>query len=230
VELRLVDGFEVLCGGERVELPLTAQRLVAFLALQERPLQRGYVAAKLWLDTLEEKAAGSLRSAIWRVRKTEIPLICTPDTRLALDPDVQVDLSAASALARQLIGDAADLDPWPVDLVPLQGEILPDWYDDWLVIERETHRQLRLHALEALAARLTVAGRYGEAVEVAMSAIAGEPLRESAHRALCRVYVTEGNASEALRHAELYRELLEAQLGLEPSPQFQQLVADLTPG
>jgi DNA-binding SARP family transcriptional activator len=230
VELRLVNGFELRYAGETVELPLTAQRLVAFLALQDRPLQRGYVAAKLWLDTLEEKASGSLRSAIWRVKQTEVPLLRTPDTRLALDPGVQVDLSAAAGLARTLIRDAAGIDPPAVDLVPLKGEILPDWYDDWLVIERETHRQLRLHALEALAARLTEIGRYGEAVEVAMAAIAGEPLRESAHRTLCRVYISEGNATEALRHAELYRELLLAQLGLEPSPQFRALVAGVTPG
>jgi DNA-binding SARP family transcriptional activator len=230
VELRLVNGFELCCAGETVELPLTAQRLVAFLALQERPMQRGSVAAKLWLDAIEERAFGSLRSAIWRVKQTEIPLIRTPDTRLALDPDVQVDRSAAAGLARLLISDAADVDPWQADLVPLRGEILPDWYDDWLVIERETHRQLRLHALEALAVRLTDAGRYGEAVEVAMSAIAGEPLRESAHRTLCRIYLSEGNASEALRHAELYRELLMTQLGLHASPQFEELVGGLTPG
>jgi DNA-binding SARP family transcriptional activator len=228
VELRLVNGFEVRCAGEPVELPLTAQRLVAFLALHERPMQRGYVAGKLWLDTGEERAFGSLRSAIWRVKQTAIPLIRTPDTRLALDPSVRVDLAEANGLARRLISDA-EVDQWPLDLVPLKGEILPDWYDDWLVIERETHRQLRLHALEALAVRLTQTGRYGEAVEVAMAAIAGEPLRESAHRTLISVYLREGNPSEALRHAELYRELLETQLGLSPSPQLQRVVAGLTP-
>src|SRR5262245_52524364 len=72
VELRLVNGFEVLADGELVALPLTAQRLVAFLALQERPLQRAYVAARLWLDASEERAAGSLRSAVWRVHQSEV--------------------------------------------------------------------------------------------------------------------------------------------------------------
>jgi DNA-binding SARP family transcriptional activator len=229
VELRLVNGFELCCAGETVELPLTSQRLVAFLALQERPIQRSYVAAKLWLDAIEERAFGSLRSAIWRIKRTQIPVIRTPDTRLAIDPAVEVDFSAAAGLARLLISDAADVYPWPVDLAPLRGEILPDWYDDWLVIERETHRQLRLHALEALAVRLMDAGRYAEAIEAALSAIAGEPLRESAHRTLCGIYVSEGNASEALRHAELYRALLMSQLGLHASPEFEQLIGGLTP-
>jgi DNA-binding SARP family transcriptional activator len=230
VELRLVQGFEVLHRGESIELPLLAQRLVAFLALQERPRQRAYVAATLWIDTAPERAFASLRSAIWRVRQSGAPLICAPDTRLALDPDVQVDLAAALELARRLLGDDTECDVRSDDLVPLKGEILPDWYDDWLMIERETHRQLRLHALEALAVRLTNAGRFGEAVAAAMAAVEGEPLRESAHRVLCQVYLAEGNVSEALRSVELYRELLMSELGLRPSPQFERLVAGVTPG
>jgi DNA-binding SARP family transcriptional activator len=230
VELRLVNGFEVLHGGERIELPLTAQRVLAFLALQERPMQRGWVAAKLWLETSEERAYGSLRSAIWRVKQTGLPLIRTPDTRLALDPEVQTDLAAALALARLLLRDDATAELRLDELAPLRGEILPDWYDDWLVMERETHRQLRLHALEALAVRLAGAGRHPEAIEAAMAAIAAEPLRESAHRTLCRVFLAEDNATEALRHAQLYRELLGAQLGLNPSPRFAALVAGVTRG
>jgi DNA-binding SARP family transcriptional activator len=230
VEVRLVNGFELLHGGEPVELPLTAQRLVAFLALQQRPLQRAYVAAKLWLDTTEDRAAGSLRSALWRVKQSEVELVRAPDTRLVLDPEVQVDIAGALATARLLLGDDAAVDVRPAELVALRGEILPDWYDDWLMMERETHRQLRLHALEALAARLGAAGRFGEAVEAAMAAIAGEPLRESAHRTLCRVYLAEGNATEALRHANLYRELLWGELALRPSAHFEELVAGVTPG
>lgn len=227
VELRLVNGFEVLVGGVPVELPLTAQRVVAFLAVQERPVQRVYVAGKLWIDTSEERAFGSLRSALWRLRQSEVPLVRSLDTRLAIEPSVRVDLVEAVALARLLISGAGELAVDAGDLSPLRGEILPDWYDDWLLIEREAHRQLRLHALEALAVRLAAAARYGEAVDAAMGAVAGEPLRESAHRTLVRVYLAEGNASEALRHVRLFRELT-AQIGVAPSPQFEELVAGLT--
>ena len=110
----------------------------------------------------------------------------------------------------------------------LTGELLPDWYDDWLLIEREKYRQLRLHALEALATQLTALARYGEAAETALTAIAGEPLRESAHRVLIRVHLAEGNPSEALRHYRLFRELLLTELGLEPSEQIAELVGGLT--
>lgn len=39
------------------------------------------------------------------------------------------------------------------------GELLPDWCDDWLVVDREQRHQMRLHALEQLSDRLAAAGR-----------------------------------------------------------------------
>jgi hypothetical protein len=54
------------------------------------------------------------------------------------------------------------------------ADLLPDWYDDWVPIEAEDWRQLRLHALEVLAGRLMAADRWGEAA----CAAAAEPLKE----------------------------------------------------
>ena len=55
----------------------------------------------------------------------------------------------------------------------------------------------------------------------------GEPLRESAHRALIRVHLAEGNAGEALRQYDLYAGMLWRQLGLGPSPLIEELVRPL---
>ena len=166
----------MLVDGEPVGLPLTAQRVVAFLALQQRPLQRSYVAAKLWLETSEERAAGSLRSAVWRVHRSETPLVRTLDTRLVLDPGVRVDLAEALATARLLLlSDESEVELGTVDLTALKGEILPDWYDDWLMMERETVPAAAAARAggDGGAARLTAVRRFGEAIEAAMAAIAG---------------------------------------------------------
>ena len=217
IEVRLMDGFELVSGGVPVPCPLTAQRLLAFLGLHDRPLQRLFVAGKLWTDSTEERALASLRSAIYRANRPIAALVRVADSRLSLGPDVRVDVRAASAHAHALIeGEGCECRPGPL----LDGELLPDWYDDWLIIERERFRQLRLHGLEALSRRLLEHRRFGEAAEAALSAIAGEPLRESAHRALIRVHFAEGNPSEALRHFELFRRMLHDELGLAPSPQL----------
>jgi DNA-binding SARP family transcriptional activator len=109
----------------------------------------------------------------------------------------------------------------------LSLDLLPDWYDDWAVADAEEWRQLRLHALDALAGRLTAAGRFADATSAALAAVKAEPLRETAHAALIRVYLAEGNRAEALTAYEHYRELLSSELGLEPTGRIQALIQDL---
>ena len=109
----------------------------------------------------------------------------------------------------------------------LRGELLPGWYEDWVLLERERLRQLRMHALEVLADKLVCVGRFGEAVQAAMAAVAAEPLRESARRAVVRVHLAHGNVAEAVREYEAFRELLADELGVAPSPQLECLMRGL---
>ena len=102
-------------------------------------------------------------------------------------------------------------------IVILSSDLLPGWYDDWVLIEAEDWRQIRLHALETLASRLTAAECWGQAADAARAAVRAEPLRESAHAALIQVHLAEGNQSEAMRQFTRYRTLLHAELGLEPT-------------
>jgi DNA-binding SARP family transcriptional activator len=228
LELRLLNGFEFLDDGQPVFFPLGVQRLLAFLALNDRALQRLYVAGKLWLDTTEERAFANLRSTLWRANQSGHRLVSAVSSQLALSVEVRVDVHAARAQGRRLVDGLAAVDELTLDRLVLAGELLPDWYDDWVLVERERYRQLALHALEALSGRLVELGRYGEAAEAALAAIAGEPLRESAHRTLIAVHVAEGNVGEALRQYEVYRDMLDEGLNLTPSPRLEALVEELT--
>lgn len=224
--LTLLGGFELRSDGEHVALSTSAQRLLAFVALRERPLQRSYVAGSLWLDSAEERAAANLRSALWRLHGCGIQLVHCMGPQLSLDPDLVVDLREAEQLAHRVLDrtNGGDLD---VDASLLSGDLLPDWYDDWVLTEAEDWRQLRLHALEALAGHLTTAGRWGEAAGAARAAVRAEPLRESGHAALIQVHLAEGNQSEAVGEFARYRTLLRAELGLEPTSRLHELVRDL---
>lgn len=221
VALRLLDGFDVEVGGRPVRLPLGAQRVVAFVALHERALQRLYVAGSLWLDSPEARAAANLRSALWRIQRLAPSLLDVDARTLRLGARVGVDLRDAERLARaELDGDGSGIGVLGVDL-------LPDWYEDWVLIERERFHQLRLRALEAACRRLTEEGRLDEALEAGLMALAAEPLRESAHRTLVCLHLAAGNAVEARRQYQLCRHLLRSQLGLEPSERMRELVRDL---
>ena len=211
-------------------LPGGSQRLLAFLALRERSVTRTAAAGTLWPEASEEHAHASLRSALSRLTLIAHEAIVVSFNDIRLADDVLVDIREARALAHRLInpgetereGDLSDR-----AIAALSEELLPDWYDDWAVAEAEDWRQLRLHALDALAERLTAAGRYADATSAALAAVKAEPLRETAHAALIRVYLAEGNRAEALAAFEHYRALLHAELGLEPTPQLQELVRSL---
>lgn len=222
MQVRLLHGFELRCGGQTVELPLSSQRLVAFLALHNRPLLRVYVAGSLWIDASEERSHANLRSALWRLRQTGHFVVDATPSHLSLGQGVEVDVHRVLALSRGLLRDpSGGLDQ------ELTGDLLPDWYDDWLELERERLRQLRLHALEAVAERLLADRRYGEAVEAGLAAVEADPLRESAHRLLVRVYLAEGNWGEALRQYRVFCGRLRDELGLRPSGQMEELVRPL---
>ncbi|XUL93960.1 AfsR/SARP family transcriptional regulator [Streptomyces galilaeus] len=98
------------------------------------------------------------------------------------------------------------------------GELLPGWDEDWVLFERERLRQLRLHALDAVAHQLLGQGMHALALEAALESVRAEPLRESAHRAVVAVHLAEYNVLEAARHYRAFRALLRDELGIEPSP------------
>jgi DNA-binding SARP family transcriptional activator len=227
--LRLLDGFELLLDGESLSEPLSVQRLLAFLALHDRPPRRVYVAGRLWPETTEVRAFANLRSTLWRAHRCGHQLVEPANSHLRLAADVQVDVHRATADARLLIDGSAEGTDQDPQRFALLSQLLPDWYDDWVDIERERYRQLGLHALEMLAGRLTAQGRSGEAADAAVAAIAGDPLRESAHRSLIRVHLAERNPSEALRQYRSYRAMLSEQLGLNPSDAMEELVSGLMP-
>jgi DNA-binding SARP family transcriptional activator len=220
LRLGLLDSFEIVRDGSCVQLPMSVQRVVAFVALKRHPVLRPHAAGSLWPESSESRAAASLRSALWRLRRCECEVIDAAGAQLRLAGDVSVDLYDALELARDVLAgrDGDVLDP-----TPLAAELLPDWYDDWVLVEREYFRQVRLRALETLCERLTDALRLDEALTMGLAALKGEPLRESAHRALIRLYLVQGNVCEALRQYRLCCRLLRP-LGVEPSDQIRALV------
>jgi DNA-binding SARP family transcriptional activator len=206
---------------------LRVQRLVAFLALFPRPLHRAYVAGRLWLDASQEHAFGSLRVAVWCLRRCDPPIIEASPTHVALARSVRVDTHELRACSERVLREPGPVAPRDVDQLVRAGDLLPDWYDDWVLAERERLLQLRLLALETAAENLLSDGRYTEAEIAARAALTAEPLRETACLLLMRVCLELGNAAEASNCFRRFRSLLWQELQLEPSQRAQQLLARL---
>jgi DNA-binding SARP family transcriptional activator len=225
VGLMLLDGFRLAHGGQTISVPLSAQRVLVCVALRDLPVLRSFVAGSLWEDTGEERAHANLRSALWRLGCCGPDLVTPSGRHLALADSVSVDFRDAERFARTVLEDPAA----PAScrgLRLLASDLLPDWYDEWVVLERERYRQLRLRALETLSERCLTAGRADAALEAGFAAVTADPLRESAHRAVIRVHIAEGNACEAIRQYELFQGIL-GRVGLEPSERMHELIGAL---
>lgn len=227
VRLRLLKGFKLHRGREIARLPWNAQRVVAFLALHDTPLRRDHVAQSLWLDVPEPRAAANLRTALWRIHQLDYQVVESERDEIQLAESVVVDVRDVAAKARRLLDAGFEEAKADLTVEALDADLLPGWYEEWVLLEQERFRQLRLHALEALCNRLVGEKRFAEAVQAGLTAVASEPLRETAQCALIAAFLAEGNVVDAIRQYHSYQSLLRDSLGLDPGPQLHELVRSL---
>ncbi|MBH0775542.1 AfsR/SARP family transcriptional regulator [Nocardia bovistercoris] len=222
--MNLTGEFALIIAGRERMIPRMAERVVAYLALADRAVARSRLAGTLWPDTPPERAAKSLRSALWRLHSLGVDLIGAHDDRLRLDPTVSIDLGELTVLAHKLIHGPCDPVPAELSLLVATSEVLPDWDEEWIVADRERYRLVRLQALERAAIELLHQQRHHEALFTASAAVGTEPLRETARRIVIDIHIAQGNIAAALREYRSYHERLADEFGVPPSADLRQLI------
>jgi DNA-binding SARP family transcriptional activator len=231
VSIALLGSFALVVRGiQLASVNLGSQRLLALLGMHRRSHTRASVAATLWPEASAEHASECLRSALARLEVPRTEVIRADASGLQLVDSVDVDFTRARAIAIALLARsgnpvAGDLSQKTVAL--FADDLLPDWVDDWVTTEADDWRQLRLSALDTIAARLLAQGRLREAGVAARAAIRIDPLRESAQCALVMIYLAKGNQSDAIRAVKNYSLLLDEELGIGPTEQLLTLVSGL---
>lgn len=226
VSVCLLGGFRLVRGSVQVRVGGGVQRLVAFLALRSC-VARVQVAGTLWPDVDERRAYGSLRTSIWQLQRCCPGLLSAGRGELGLSGAVDVDMVDFDARADRILGSPGAVSLAELTQESVWRELLPDWYDEWVLVERERCRQVQLHVLEATGEELLRRDQPGYALSAALAAIRAEPLRESAHRLMIRIHIAEGNYCEAIRHYHWYRRILREELGVLPSDKLRRLVANI---
>jgi hypothetical protein len=229
--LCLFGGLSVLRGSRRIAVPEASRRLVVLVSPCGVGGSTGAAPPAACGRTAPDvRAAANLRSALWRLRETGLDLL-EGGRAVALSEGVDVDVQhEVAGWADRLVRGHATAE----DLV-LEGrrlhpdDMLPGWYEDWVIFERERIRQRILHGLEALSNRLRLDGRHGEAVEAALCAVHLKPLRESAQRVLLLGHLAEGNRVEARRELGAYAHQLKRELRLPVNPELAALVGAAGP-
>jgi DNA-binding SARP family transcriptional activator len=226
--LSLLGAWRLQRGNTTMTVASREQRLIACVGLLGCR-RRSFLSGLLWPKSSETQAAGNLRTSVWCIAHSLPHLIRAGTDSLALEESVQVDVTA---LRRHF--DTLHEEPGlhvPDSYLDHLGraELLPGWYEDWVIFEQERLRQLRLGALEFMAQQYLAGNEPGRAVIAALSAVSIEPLRESAHLLLVQAHLAAGNRAAAVRAYSMFARRLEAELGVQPSQQLTELVSALHP-
>ncbi len=206
VELQLFGTPEIrAAGGDPIDLPLGKPfALLVYLHLSDGPVSRDHLAGVFWASSDRERARGSLRHALWFLRKELGEDLFASDDPVALAPDrVTSDLATFRRhLAEDRLDEAKAL--WtgaPLQLLDLSDGV--EW-THWV-------EALRLEIEDAFAAALAVKGhqeweegRPGEAVRWFEAAAEARPHRLRHHRDLVETLLDArdfAGAEEAIRSA-----------------------------
>ena len=234
LQVRLLGQFDVRADGKRVVIPSRAgQSLLAYLLLSAGTAhRRERLAGLLWPDTSDDNARRNLRQELWRVRKAigsqRVPngeYIQAEEFTVTFNPKTDYWLDVAQ-LDRPVAAEDA-LNDLINQLALYRGELLPGFYDDWIVLERERVQALFENKMMQLMEALCREQRWSTVLEWGERWIVLGQTPEPAYRALMMAYVALGDRSKVAATFERCRAALEQKLGVEPSPETRAMYEQL---
>jgi WD40 repeat protein/DNA-binding SARP family transcriptional activator len=230
LEIRLLGQFNLRLDDQTVEIPSRpAQSLLAFLILNAGIRhRRERLAGLLWPDIPEEDARRNLRRALWHIRKAikEQALLQTDDISIAFEAsaDVWVD---TFALTHPIKGDATVEDLTQSVSVYI-SELLPGFYDEWIVLERERLQVIFEQRMKLLLERLLEARDWDSVLQWGEYWVNQGGAAEPAYQALMQAYAGQGDQSGVARTFQRCVDTLYRVLGVEPSDETRKIYAELS--
>lgn len=233
LEVRLLGQFDVRLDGAPVEIPSrSAQTLLAYLALNAGVShRREKLAGMFWPEASDAQARNNLRYTLWQIRKGLSRRDARPEMYLTADK-ITVTLAVwcdGAEMLRPLNGgsDAESL----VRAASLYGgELLPGFYEDWVVLDRERMRAAFESKVQKLLDVLARAAKWPEVLEWSERWIAAGQASEPAYRALMLAHAGMGDRAGVAAAFARCVAALQTDLDVEPSDQTRRLHADLTQG
>ncbi len=195
------------------------EALLAHLVLYQHAHAREQLAGLLWGDSSDEHARRSLRTALSALRKHVAgDLVLADRETVQLNPacPIWVDALEFQQQADQFLNADAP-DDVGINLDLYQGDLLVDFYEDWIASQREAYRTLWIDTSLRLTQQLRARGEYGQAITVARKLLAVDSTNERAHQHLMFCHATVGDRAAALKQYDECVRKLGNELGVEPS-------------
>jgi len=233
LQIRLLGQFDIRMDGKRVTIPTRAgQSLLAYITLTAgTPHRREKLAGLFWPDTSDESARKNLRQELWRIRKALAGQNPTTDYLLADEYAITFNRNADYWLdATQLERPDLDIESLTSNLSLYQDELLPGFFDDWIVLERERIQTIFETKMEQLLSQLVAAERWIAVQEQAERWLALGNTPEPAFRALMLAHGARGDIAKVSSVYQRCIADLDEKIGLEPSAETRALYDGLLKG
>jgi WD40 repeat protein/DNA-binding SARP family transcriptional activator len=237
LQVRLLGQFDVRADGKKIAIPTRAgQSLFAYLILNAgTPHRRERLAGMFWPDTSDENARRNLRQELWRTRKAisaqspaEVEYLAAEEISITFDSNADYWLDVAQFERTDANEDSASELMQQLSLY--RGGLLPGFYDDWVVLERERLQALYEQRLQQLLEHLIAAQLWTAVLEWSEKWIALGQTPEPAFRALMLAYGARGDTAKLVSTYERCREALDKEVGVDPSDQTRELYEKLVRG
>lgn len=224
LNINVLGRFEVFLDGQPVDISSRpGQSLLAYLLRNpNRPLRREKLAGMFWPDANDANARSNLRHVLWRIRKA-LEKEGEPAYVEADDLDITFRLRAEDYLDVRVMEEAPSLANLVEDLQRqvrvYQGELLPGFYDEWIILERERLQSIFENKMLRLVDEFGRQARWGEVIEQAEHWISRGHTTELAYRSLMVAHAARGDMANASAAYSRCVEALRLEIGIEPSLQ-----------
>jgi predicted ATPase/DNA-binding SARP family transcriptional activator len=226
LEVRLIGTFDIKCDGKPVAISSrAAQSLFAYLILNAgTPSRREKLAGMFWPEVTEEKARAYLRHELWRIRKalapqTKIDYLLADDVNISFNSFAEYWVDVTALVNSN---ETVSVEELMSVLSTYQGELLPGFYGDWIVLEREHLQAVYEQKMTRLLELLERENCWPEILRWAERWISFGQRPEAAYRYLMIAYDAVGDRAKV---ASTYERCVQAlrELGFEPSEQTRAL-------
>lgn len=235
-----------LLGSFRISLPdgevidFRAQKtasLLAYLALNlDRTHSREELADLFWPDAYRDSGRMNLRTALSSLRrelKSDEEATGTAEILVADRQYIRLNSTIVTTDVRRFeeeLRRAARETETPAKITAFaqaialyRGPLLPGFYDDWVIAERERLQMLQTRALRGLVAGHIALGEVDRALEFAYEVLKLEPLDEENHAEVMRLHAAAGRTVAVTRQFRELQRRLREELDADPSEAIQAL-------
>jgi adenylate cyclase len=232
LRLNVLGAFEVRSSdGEAPQiLSRKAQALLGFLAVEnKRPHSREQLATLLWSAAGDERARHNLRQSLSKIRACCDSLLIASGDSLAINAQrCAVDIVEFERLSKS--NDAVELgrclELYGGDL--LEGLVTRESaYEEWLMPARARYHRVACEVADQLIQLVDGQGKNEETIKALNQRLLLDPACEPAHAKLMELFARVGRRSDALRQYQACVEVLQRELGAEPSPETSSLYAEI---